>query len=340
MASTSKNSPVPPELTIGSKPLIIRFNGGEQESGEIIDPFDADLAEASLEACREWLLMLDEGTKECFLLSLASLCKIPLPPLRTTRELSLCALSSPTIPPDCTIVFSTYDDKYLVYCRPGDEKWRQRKLPDKFVGNIVSSRGRMYVRSMMDTFIAIDVSMPSSYGVHIKRSGIPHPSTMRWRSEESLVESDGKIFLLQFYIHGFRNSEVIDMDIHLLDTSAYVWNKDWMNDGPSWESQDIPCSQTDRKLFAAATKITVGDGSKTSFWDSGWLRWLARWRGEQGKGLRTLIILVLWEIWLERNWRVFQHKDKTVTQITDSIKNQAAMWVAAGAKHLGDFLSG
>uniref|UniRef100_K3YXV5 KIB1-4 beta-propeller domain-containing protein n=1 Tax=Setaria italica TaxID=4555 RepID=K3YXV5_SETIT len=45
-----------------------------------------------------------------------------------------------------------------------------------------------------------------------------------------------------------------------------------MNDGPSWESQDIPCSQTDRKLFAAATKITVGDGSKTSFWDSGW-RW-------------------------------------------------------------------
>lgn len=169
--------------------------------------------------------MLDEGTKECFLLSLASLCKIPLPPLRTTRELSLCALSSPTIPPDCTIVFSTYNDKYLVYCRPGDEKWRQRKLPDKFMGNIVSSRGRMYVRSMMDTFIAIDVSMPSSYGVHIKRSGIPHPSTMRWRSEESLVESDGKIFLLQFYIHGFHNSEVIDMDIHLLDTSAYVWNK-------------------------------------------------------------------------------------------------------------------
>ena len=39
------------------------------------------------------------------------------------------------------------------------------------------------------------------------------------------MEFDGDIYLLQFYIHGFYNSEIVDIDIHILDTSAYVWNK-------------------------------------------------------------------------------------------------------------------
>ncbi|CAN6252109.1 unnamed protein product [Urochloa humidicola] len=247
MASTVKDSHIPHDLSIGSRPLLVKFDDdGEQKSFAIMDPFDVELREASLEldilqgkkclACLEggWLVMFDEGTGECFLLNLTSLCKIPLPPLETAVAESLwqCALSSPT-PPDCTIVFSTYNDNYVLCCRPGDEEWR--KLTDetdetdddtyKFLGDIVSSRGTMYVRAEMNTFTAIDVSMPSSSGVAIEWRGIPHPSKMRWRSEEMLVESDGDIFLLQFYIHGIYSSEVVDMDIHLLDTSAYVWEK-------------------------------------------------------------------------------------------------------------------
>nr|CAB3447436.1 unnamed protein product [Digitaria exilis] len=174
--------------------------------------------------------MLDEGTNECFLLSLSSLRKIVLPPLLTPVEpLFGCAISSPT-PPDCTIVFSTFRENYMVYWQPGDEDWWE--LPDEadgtyefITGDIVSARGQMYVRTDMHTLIAIDVSMPSSDGIDIERRGIPHPSVMRWRCEESLVESDGDIFLLQFYIHGIYNSEVVDMDIHCLDTSAYIRNK-------------------------------------------------------------------------------------------------------------------
>ncbi|CAN6244896.1 unnamed protein product [Urochloa humidicola] len=244
MASTVKDSHIRPDLSIGSRPLLVKFNDdGEQTSFAIMDPFDVELREASVEldilqgkmclACVEggWLVMFDEGTGECFMFNLTSLCKIPLPPLLTTVAESLwqCALSSPT-PPDCTIVFSTYGDKYVLCCRPGDEEWRKvtNETDDdryNFLGDIVSSRGTMYVLTGMSTFTAIDVSMPSCSGVAIERRGIPHPSTMRWRSEEVLVGSDGDIFLLQFYIHGIYSSEVVDMDIHLLDTAAYVWNK-------------------------------------------------------------------------------------------------------------------
>nr|TKW34147.1 hypothetical protein SEVIR_2G285100v2 [Setaria viridis] len=56
------------------------------------------------------------------------------------------------------------------------------------------------------------------------------------------------------------------------------------------------------------------------------------------KGLRSLIILVLWEIWTERNARIFEHNDQTVQRVSNRIKEQAAMWIAAGAKHLESFI--
>jgi len=38
---------------------------------------------------------------------------------------------------------------------------------------------------------------------------------------------------------------------------------------PGWGSE-IPYNRTDRLLFAAATKITIGNGKKTSFWYGAW----------------------------------------------------------------------
>jgi hypothetical protein len=55
----------------------------------------------------EWLLMFDGGTHECFMVSLASLSRISLPPLFAPVEhLSKCALSSPATLPDCIIMFT------------------------------------------------------------------------------------------------------------------------------------------------------------------------------------------------------------------------------------------
>ncbi|RLN29319.1 hypothetical protein C2845_PM05G10080 [Panicum miliaceum] len=79
----------------------------------------------------------------------------------------------------------------------------------------------MYVSAGMDTLsIVLDASLSCA-----NVGCIPHPSTTRWSHRQRLVESDGDVLLLQFYTHGFYNSEVIDMDIHRLDTSRHVWEK-------------------------------------------------------------------------------------------------------------------
>ncbi|TVU37134.1 hypothetical protein EJB05_10431, partial [Eragrostis curvula] len=241
-----KSSSQPPTLDqIGSKPLVIRFSDGDE--AKIMDPFDDGFPEATLElemlkgkehvACLEgeWLLMFDADTDECFLMSLSSLSKISLPPLVTKDFVYKAALSSPT-PPDCTIMIIANEDdteygNYLLYCRPGDEEWQEwRDDTDDaidFNTGIVGSRGTMYLSTIKYTFIAIDASLSSSsdYKANIKRRGIPNPSIMRWARQYYLVQSDGDVFHLQFYTHGLYNSEVIDMDIHRLDTSEYVWNK-------------------------------------------------------------------------------------------------------------------
>ncbi|WVZ91921.1 hypothetical protein U9M48_038032, partial [Paspalum notatum var. saurae] len=55
-------------------------------------------------------------------------------------------------------------------------------------------------------------------------------------------------------------------------------------------------------------------------------------------GLRSLIILVVWELWCERNARIFENRGSTVQQVLAKIRGQAASWMTAGAKHLSDLL--
>ncbi|KAL6896651.1 hypothetical protein ACP4OV_007223 [Aristida adscensionis] len=245
MAPTAKNSPLPPELAVGSRPRLVKFSDDEQRPPAIMDPFDTGFREETFPlemlqgkqclACLrgEWLLMLDERTKECFLLSVASLSKISLPPLLLSPEpLYWCALSSSPALPDCTVMFATRFEDYLLYCRLDDEEWWE--LSDEandayelFVGDIAAgSRGRMYASTDMNTFIMVNTSVPSPSSPTIDRRGIPSPARMRWRCEKRLVESDdGDVFLLQLYFHGFHESDLIDINIHRLDTSEYVWNK-------------------------------------------------------------------------------------------------------------------
>ena len=57
------------------------------------------------------------------------------------------------------------------------------------------------------------------------------------------------------------------------------------------------------------------------------------------QGLRTLIILVIWEIWLERNARIFKHKETACPALISKIKDHASCWKAAGAKRLSTLLA-
>jgi hypothetical protein len=51
-------------------------------------------------------------------------------------------------------------------------------------------------------------------------------------------------------------------------------------------------------------------------------------------------LLVVWEIWKERNARVFRKKLSPSFVILDTIKCETRLWVLAGAKRLGDLMPG
>jgi glycerol kinase len=51
----------------------------------------------------------------------------------------------------------------------------------------------------------------------------------------------------------------------------WLW-KEWEEDRTMMNNLDTMCDTTDRFLFAAATSITIGDGTRTSFWSSAWLQ--------------------------------------------------------------------
>ena len=61
-------------------------------------------------------------------------------------------------------------------------------------------------------------------------------------------------------------------------------------------------------------------------------------RGHRRKTISSLVMLVSWEVWKERNARVFQKKSSMPTTVLEGIKVEARNWVLAGAKHLGSLM--
>ena len=58
------------------------------------------------------------------------------------------------------------------------------------------------------------------------------------------------------------------------------------------------------------------------------------------EGLRSLIVLTIWEVWRERNSRVFMKECRQVQKIMESIYDEANMWAHAGNKGLQLILPG
>ena len=56
------------------------------------------------------------------------------------------------------------------------------------------------------------------------------------------------------------------------------------------------------------------------------------------KAVRTLAMLILWEIWKERNSRVFQRQESSVLSLFAKIKNEATAWAQAGASRFASLL--
>ena len=57
------------------------------------------------------------------------------------------------------------------------------------------------------------------------------------------------------------------------------------------------------------------------------------------KAGRSLTLLVIWELWKERNARVFRRREASTLTLMTNIKAEAAAWTLAGAKDLALLLS-
>jgi hypothetical protein len=62
--------------------------------------------------------------------------------------------------------------------------------------------------------------------------------------------------------------------------------------------------------------------------------------GQNGKAMASLAVLMCWEIWNERNDRVFKSKHAPSHIIFKNIRKEARLWVLAGAKRLGSLMPG
>jgi hypothetical protein len=71
-----------------------------------------------------------------------------------------------------------------------------------------------------------------------------------------------------------------------------------------------------------------------------WWSSLAEGPSPHRKGLTSLALLTVWEIWQERNARIFGRKLSKTFIILDKIKCEARLWVLADARRLGDLMPG
>ena len=56
---------------------------------------------------------------------------------------------------------------------------------------------------------------------------------------------------------------------------------------------------------------------------------------ERRRGLDTLVMLILWTLWKERNARLFNNHSSSVHEFQERIKVDIKLWVDAGATRLG-----
>lgn len=67
---------------------------------------------------------------------------------------------------------------------------------------------------------------------------------------------------------------------------------------------------------------------------------LGQWFVEMGNsgqqtrrhGVRSMVMLTVWEIWKERNNRVFNKINRTPEQVFSEVQDEARVWIRAGNK--------
>jgi hypothetical protein len=130
-------------------------------------------------------------------------------------------------------------------------------------------------------------------------------------------------------------------------TSDRLLQRGWPNCGPCQLCKREPESVA-HLIFKCRYSIRVWNGLRdwlglgdfnTSLWSNfdnlhQWWCAISGAHGRRWKGITSLILLTAWELWNERNVRVFKNVTSMPALIISSIKSSAALWGIARAKHL------
>lgn len=57
--------------------------------------------------------------------------------------------------------------------------------------------------------------------------------------------------------------------------------------------------------------------------------------GTDKRGFDSVVLLVSWVLWKERNRRTFDNLSRTTTEVIAQVREEGAEWIAAGCKALG-----
>ena len=99
-----------------------------------------------------------------------------------------------------------------------------------------------------------------------------------------------------------------------------------------------PCRYSTAVWNAVKARIGLGDimtgdwAERNSVRD--WWTELALVCSPSRKGMASLLMLISWELWKERNARIFRNVSTPSMIIVDKILEEARLWVLAGAKCL------
>lgn len=66
-----------------------------------------------------------------------------------------------------------------------------------------------------------------------------------------------------------------------------------------------------------------------------WLQLRDQLPNSKRKGFDSLFALVAWQLWKERNGRVFRGEESQPSELIQKIKREGDDWISAGATHLG-----
>lgn len=59
---------------------------------------------------------------------------------------------------------------------------------------------------------------------------------------------------------------------------------------------------------------------------------------DKKEGTRSIIVLTIWEIWKERNNRIFMRSNKMPEQLFNAIREEVKLWIRAGNRALESLL--